>query len=823
MNAMKAALENRFRRAALLCYQHPVKVLVILLAGFALTLARVDRLTFDTSTESFFHATDPTLKNYQTFRDQFGRDDVIVIALKPQNLYTPPTLDKIRRLHEEISDRLSHVDDLTSIVNVRNVRGEGDRLIVEDLLETLPLDTETMKAFRRRVMSNPFFRDLIISADGSLTTIIIKLDTYDNAGQQGDDAIMSGFSENGVELADSGPVAAQTYLSDAEIEKILIDLRAILSRYADGSLEIFLAGTPVVDNAVKLMVARDMARFAGLSLAVIAGLLLLMFRRIAGVLIPLVIVVMSLGTMLGWMAWCRVPITIVTQILSSLVLVVGVGDAVHILAIFYRRLDRTGDRRRAIGDAVGHSGLAVAMTSLTTAGGLLSFATADIAPVADLGLFASIGVLSAFIYTVTLLPALIALWPIKKHPASKKGDGRLDRMLARTADFATGHPKSILLATALLVVASMAGISRLGFSHNILRWLPENLPIRQATQHIDDALNGSVSLEVVVDTGIPSGLYDHSFLTRLDTAAADIETMREGRVFAGKTWSLTSILKESHRALNENRPSHYRIPEDNALIAQEMLLFENSGSDDLEDVMDTQASRARLSIKSPFEDAIDYARLIPRVRNTMETAFPECTITISGIMALFARTIDNVMTSMAKSYVVAFGVITLLMFLFLNRPALGLLSMVPNLTPILMVLGFMGWKGIALNASNMLIGSIAIGLVVDDTIHFMHNFIRCFDSSKDVSAAVRETLQTTGHALLVTSLVLFCGFLTYGISAMKNIFQFGVLTATVIALALLADFLVAPALLAVWLRSRGNGRQQSSNHPRPPMAVSQRI
>jgi predicted RND superfamily exporter protein len=634
---------------------------------------------------------------------------------------------------------------------------------------------------------------LIVSSDGRLTSIVIQLDTYDD-GSGTDETMMAGFDEE----VSPPSLSKRRYLSDAQVTQFISDLEKILQRYQAPDFRITLAGSPVVDTAVKGLVIRDMTLFASLSIILIAVLLYLMFRRVTGVVIPIFIVVLSMISMLGAMAMFDIPITIVTQILSSFILVVGVADAVHILSIFYKELEKGTGRENAMANAMAHSGLAVAMTSLTTAGGLISFAWADIAPVAHLGVFAAFGVMLAFFYTIALLPSLMSILPVSGRSVNKSSGEQVDRGLEAIAVMATRYPKKILIVFLLLTLLAIAGLPQLRFSHNILAWLPKDLPQRQATEILDQRMRGTVSLEVIVDTGKVNGLYDHAVLSGLDAAAEQIQDLAVGKVFAGKVWSLTTVLKETHQALNENRSEFYAIPHDNELIAQEFLLFENSGAEDLEKIMDTRAQKARFTVKSPFEDAIDYVRFIAGVQRQLADRLPGASITMTGIMALFSQTVKNVMTSAIKSYVIALAVISLLMFLFLQKPSVAALSMLPNLIPIVMVLGFMGWVGIDLDSSNMLVGSIAIGLIVDDTVHFMHNFIRYYSRNGDTAAAVRNTLVTTGRALLVTSLVLCCGFLVYGFSSMGNIFNFGLLTALAIALALAADFLLAPALVILW-------------------------
>ncbi|MCI5117654.1 MAG: hypothetical protein D3913_06765, partial [Candidatus Electrothrix sp. LOE1_4_5] len=271
---------------------------------------------------------------------------------------------------------------------------------------------------------------------------------------------------------------------------------------------------------------------------------------------------------------------------------------------------------------------------------------------------------------------------------------------------------------------------------------------------------------------------------------------------AGKAWSITTILKEIHQALNENRAEFYRVPDDPDLIPQEFLLFENSGSDDLEDVTDSQFSKARFTIKVPFQDAVAYTDFIQTVNAHFQQTFPELKITTTGMTAIIFQTMARVIRSMAKSYIIALVVITVLMILLIGKLRTGLLSMVPNLFPIFLTLGIMGWFQVPLDLFTMLVGSISIGLAVDDTIHFMHNFRRYFEQSNDAKQAVMETLHSTGRAMLITTCVLSLGFFVFMFASMNNLVNFGWLTGFTILTALLADYFIAPALLVLVNREK---------------------
>jgi hypothetical protein len=548
-----------------------------------------------------------------------------------------------------------------------------------------------------------------------------------------------------------------------------------------------------------------MTRFVTLSILAIAILLWLLFRRLSGVLLPLIVVMLAVLCSLGLMAMNGIPIRVATEILPSFLLAVGVGASLHLQAMFFRNLAKGLGKESALARALGHSGLAIALTSLTTAGGLVSFIVAELAPIAEFGVFAPIGVMMTLLFSIILLPALIVVTPFREPATGRKqgSPGILDRLLMRFGDVATERPWTVLGISTLLVLTSLVGVTRIRVSYDPMAWFPETLPLRTATQTLDDEFQGSMVIEVLVDTQQENGLYDPELLNRFEELRAYAEALEYNGLRVGKALSISDIVKEINQALNQDQPEHYAIPQDRQLVAQELLLFENSGTDDLEDFVDPQFSLARFTLRVPYNDAIRYPPFIDRIQDHFARVLGQrAEVEVTGIVAVLSRTTSTLISSMIRSYIIALAVISSLMIFLIGSLRGGLLSMVPNLSPVIVTLGFMGWFDFPIDPFTLLIGCIGIGLAVDDTIHFMHNFQRYYTTSGDAHWAVHETLQTTGRALLFTTLVLCTGFFLYMFSSMQNVFQFGFLTGLCLILALLANVLLAPALMVLVTRRR---------------------
>jgi predicted RND superfamily exporter protein len=359
----------------------------------------------------------------------------------------------------------------------------------------------------------------------------------------------------------------------------------------------------------------------------------------------------------------------------------------------------------------------------------------------------------------------------------------------------------VVIVSSLLFLGALLLALQLRFSHNSLTYLGEDVPVRRAIELIDRELKGSVNVEVLVDTGRPQGLYDPGVMSRIQDAQGMAEDLIVDGRQVGRATAVADIVKEINRALNGGRSSSYMIPEERELIAQELLLYELGGGDKLDKLLDRDYTKARISVKVPWVDAISYVTVLDEFERTVQKLFSGiASVTVTGMAAIIMRTLSTIIRSMAESYLIAGSVITVLMILLIGNVRLGLISMAPNFIPIVLGLGLMKLTGIPLDYSTIMVGGIAIGLAVDDTVHFMHNFRRYYQRCGDAHQAVRMTLTSAGRAMLFTTVILGAGFFVLLFAELKSTINFGVITGFTILMALLADFLLAPALVVLMTR-----------------------
>jgi uncharacterized protein len=763
-----------------------IALLALVVGGLA---AQGSRVVMDTSPEGMLHGTDPARLAYDALRREFEGDSPIVVGVRAPATFDDAFLARLGALHGDLERDVPHLENVTSLVNARYTRGEDEAFVVGDLVPDWRAGGGDARSLRRFALAHPLYRDNFLSADGSLAAVVLETRSEVVDGAPGDADPLAVFAADGADLG-------RRPFSPVERAEVVDAVRAVLARHAAPDFQTVLSGSPVIVDAFDRTTLRDTTQCVIASIVGIYLLLWFFFRRLSGVLLPNVVVAGAVAATVGLMGLAGAPFTLSSPGIFAILIAVGTCSAVHLLTIFYRRLAHGDERRTAVAFAVGHAGPAIVMTALTTAAGLASFVNAPLASTAEMGLYSAAGVLLTLVLTLTLIPAILAVSPIRPHVASPAGSRGADRGLIELARFATRNHRPILAGSLVVLALGVLGARSLHFAHDPVSYFDADVPVRVDLETIDRELRGGTTLEVVIDSGRANGLYDPALLHGIDRASSELPQVTGDLMSAIRVFSINDVVKETNQALHANEPAHYALPSDGTLLSQQLFLFEQSGSDDLERMVDPQYRTTRVSIKTPYADGLVYREFVERVRGLFRQHLDGLAdVTVTGAMALEAQAIPYALETMAQGYVVAFVVISVMMIAFLGGLRIGLVAMVPNLLPILAVMGLMGLAGVPLDQTTIVIGSIGLGLVVDDTIHFLYNFQKYHRRTGDVTRAVEEAFLSAGRAMVVTSVVLVACFWVDLLATLSNINRFGFLVGLIVLAALVADFLVAPALM----------------------------
>ena len=780
MQKIRQSIDDVFYRSSSLIYDHPWLALIATAMMTVILSMGFSRLYIDVTPEGMLGENNPERVTYNKFRKIFENDEVVTILVETDDVFDAVFLDKLRDFHQELEEKTPYLDKVDSLINARLTRTIENELSVDAIIDEWPENRQAFKSFERRIRNNPAYRNILYAENKRFTTVRINLIAPINEMDAKKD-----FSYN--------------LLEADEVDLLVQYLLNVTAEFERRGVKTWLIGTPPTAWSLTKAIENDMGLFPGLALAVIAIVLGFLFRRISGVLIPIALVAMSLTATLGAMGLLGFPIASITQIMPSFLLAVGVGDAVHILTIFYRQYDKGEDKKEALTQAYRHSGSAILMTSLTTAGGLISFYFTDLVPVSDFGLVAPLGVIFALLYTLLMIPALVAILPLKaKIRKSLTRSSPIETVLLAAADICVRHPWKVVLSWALLIGLSSYSASHLEFTYQPSLMLAKDHKVRQGVETTNKEMHWGSYLDIVIDSKTPEGLHEPEILNLLEKMRAIAVDLQVGEIKVANAAVMTDLVKEINRALHEDQQSYYRIPESRSLVSQELLLFDLTGSEDLKRLVDERHQQARLTLLVPDKNVFHISQYKKALEKEFDAIMPEgVDYEITGLTAVVIEAFGKLLSTMVGSYAIAMMVIFPLMLLLIGRFSFALVSMIPNMAPIIVGLGFMTIMGIPLNIFTILIGSITIGIAVDDTIHFMQSYMRCRERGESVRHAIDHTVSITGKALMVTSITLIFGFLCFTLSSMESVQSFGMIVSLTIGIAFLADLTLMPSLLTL--------------------------
>ena len=749
--------EAMLRRRALL-----VAAALALTAFFAF---QIRHLELDTNNDIWFVEGDRTLELSDRFKAAFGNDDFVYVVFESEDFFRPESIRRMRELADALEASVPHLLELTWLGNVEDIVGREDQIEIEEFLAGTPEDPALLAGLRRRALSEPTFVNDLISTDGRIAGLLLEMDAYPD--QDGDPR-----------------------------KQVPPAVREVLARPEYRDLRLHAVGGPIIDYDIDVLTAKEAALFTSLCLVVQMGILFWVARGPRGVAVPIVIVALAITWTLGAITLYGFELNIFAILLPVLLICVGVGDSMHVIAEFQDQRDRGLPRHEALVQAMGIVGWPCLLTTLTTAAGFLAFLAARIKPFREMGIYTASGVAIALLLTYGLVPVLYS-WG-DPHARSEPGGASaprndvFDRFLRAVHALVVAHPRAIVACFIALLGISAFGYSKLEVESNSIEMFAPDVPIRQAYDYVDSRMGGSMSMEIMLDTGRSDGALDANFLTAMD----DLDGFVADHPLTTKTTSILDVLRKMRRAFHENRPEYYAIPETREEASQYLLLYESSGGDQKQKFVTFDHDLARLTARTRSLDTGDARRFVADVeRFVADELDMDAKVEFTGMLAWVRAMNDLIGEGQKRSFLAAFGVITIIMMLVLRSPGLGLISMVPNVFPVLISLGLLGLTGIEMDLGMMTFAAVIIGVAVDDTIHFFVRFRREFEGSGSYETALFETLTSVGRPITFTTLTLSLGFAVLAFSDMLGLVHFGLLAGFAFSWALLADFLFAPALL----------------------------
>lgn len=837
-----------YKIADLVLRQRLLSLLIVIGISAAAIWGIKQRFRMETGIDSFMEKGSKPRLILEEYRDNFGRDDSFIVLIRG-DVFSMGYLDQLKTLHDNLAkmnlkldslgkrpgasgkvpgteairaiakknaaeddfsdfDSLEKpgsgkttggavgwgdeaggtiVDEITSLVNFRRTRGRkvdngdgtsSDEIVVGELLDPWPAEA-ALPALKKTVLADRTLVGQVVSKEADYSVILVRTQ----------------------------------FMSDKDATKVLRHMRKLAAPFNKANFKIWIAGLPALNDAMNTTIQAEMQTLFSVASIVLIIVMILLFRHPLGVIGPLGVVIVSVIWSFGLMAILDIPMTPMTNIMPVFVMCVGIGDSVHILSV-YRDLRGEGvEHYEAIRQATGSTGLPVLFTTLTTALGLLSFQFVEIVVISDLGLASFGGVLFALILSMIIIPLTLSLG--KTTTFGRKTTSKTDlvdhllnfcasrsgpRFDGKGSQEARPRRRRLVLIVALLlsVAAAIAG-SRVKLWHDPLVFLPKEMPTRQAFDLMDQHLGGISNVQLLIRSKSAKGVKDIELLRGLEKLVAHVQGYEDARFpfkIVGNAISLLDVVKETYQALHGGDPAYYKLPEDQGKLDNTLFLFSQSGPEQFRRLVTTDEKLTQVSFRVRWLEATSYGPLTEHISAGINNFIGDrANISTTGAAYTVFTTVSSLIRNLLRSFSIALLVITILMTIFLREIRLALVAMVPNLMPLVLILGLMGVAGIPIDMSNLMIASIAIGIAVDDTIHFLHHFKLHHRAYDDLEAAIAHSFKHSGRALVSTIAILSLGFYVFMAGSMIGIIRFGLLIGTTVIFALLVDLIVTPALL----------------------------
>ncbi|MBW2466153.1 MAG: MMPL family transporter [Deltaproteobacteria bacterium] len=723
-------------------------------------------LTFDNDLRAFFSEENPQLQALEALENTYNKIDNVYFTIAPKdgNVFTRETLAAIEELTES-AWQIPYSSRVDSITNFQHTRSEDDELIVEDLVtDALNLSDEALQRIRETALSEPRLVNQQISPSGHVTGLNVNI-------------LPPGNSKDAVpEIA-------------AYVRKMVDDFQRKHPR-----IDIYLAGAIMFDNAFSEATRDDMKTLIPVMFAVLVTVIGLALRSYTGTVATLIIILLSMVTGMGLAGWLGIALTPASGIAPTIILTLAVADSVHIMATVYQQMSLGRPKQDAVAESLRLNLQPVFLTSITTAIGFLTMNFSDAPPFRDLGNIVAMGVVAAFFYSIFFLPSMLVILPIKVRKITATG-GKFCHACDRLADFVIRRRQPIFWIMAVLVVTLVSGMAKLELNDNFLKYFSKKYDIRRATDFMQENLRGWDIIEYSLDSGEPGGIHEPAFLNKVEEFA--LWYSKQPKVTFVST--LTDTIKTLNKNMHGDDPAYYRIPESRELAAQYLLLYELSlpFGQDLNNRINVDKSSTRMIVFLEHTTAKDQRQMDAKAREWLKNNAPPHMFTYgSGLSIIWAHISKRNIESMLGASFGALVLISAILIFALRSFRIGIISLLPNLAPAFMAFGIWGILVGQVGLGLSVIVSLTIGIVVDDTIHFLSKYLRARrEENAEPTTAVRYAFNTVGTAMWVTTLALVAGFSVLTASGYNINAQMGLLSAITISLALLLDFFFLPSLL----------------------------
>lgn len=751
-------------------------LLLTVMASVGITTG-AQHLGFSTNYRVFFSAENPQLTAFENFQDTYTKSDFLSFIVKsPEgDVFTPKNLTAIKELTEG-AWQIPYSTRVDSITNYQHTWAEEDDLIVEDLVEGDPItfNFNQLNRVRNIALNEPTIEKRLISTDGKTAQIAATMQFT------GDDP--------------------------AEVVKVAAAARALFADFKKKypELETALSGTVMMNNAFMEASMKDMMTLTPLMNVMILVMLLITLRSILGTLTTLVIMTLSAASAMGFGGWMGYPLTPPSVSTITVVLTLAIADSVHVMVTMFTNMRNGMEKYNAIKESLRVNFKPVFITSATTAIGFMSLNFSDAPPFHHLGNMSAFGVMMAFVLSVTLLPAMLAVLPVR---VKVRNVADPETYMDRFANFVIKQKKILLAGMSAIVIALSAMVPYLELNDQFVQYFDETVEFRTDTEFMIENLTGIYQAEYSVSAKNAGGISEPVYLQNLERFSTWLKAQPE----VMHVYDQTEVFKRLNKSLNSDDESFYKLPEDRDLAAQYLLLYEMSlpYGLDLNDRMNIDKSATRLTATLTDLSTVEVREFKDRSEEWLKNNTPSYMHAVAtSPTVMFSYISERNINSMMTGNIIALISICIIIGIALRSVKMGLFSIVPNIFPALMAFGFWTILNGQVNMAVAIVVAVSLGIIVDDTVHFLSKYDRARkEKNMNPEDAVRYAFHMVGNALVITTITLMAGFGVLAMSSFQMNSTMGILTAIAVGFALIVDFLLLPALLLLFDKREFNSEK----------------
>ncbi|MCI2228675.1 MMPL family transporter [Polaribacter sp. MSW13] len=715
---------------------------------------------------------------YNKFLEIFGEEgNLVILGIKDSTVFTPKKFNAWNKLVDEFDD-LEEIDFTLSIADVQKLKADRKKrkFVLEPLYETEPKSLKEVSEIKKQLFEKlPFYDNLLFNKEtGTLqTAIYIKKEIINTPKRR-----------------------------DFIFDKLIPNIEKFEK---DNNVDVRISGMPYIRTLNAQNIQDEIILFVVGALGITAIIFFFFFRSFRATFITLLVVLIGVIWAFGFIGWFRYEITVLSALIPPLIIVIGVPNAVFLINKYQQEIKKHGQQAKALQRVITKVGNATLMTNITTASGFATFVFVKSNLLREFGILASVNIVSIFILALLIIPIIYSFMPLPKKKHLNHLETRwIENVVNWMEKTVKDHRIAIYFATVIVIMAGIIGVYKIRVSGSLIEDMPKSKQFYKDIKFFEREFGGIMPLEILIDTKKDKGVMKLSTLKKMDKINETIESFPE----LSKPISVVNLVKYSKQAYYKGNPKYYQLPTNQ----EQSYIFSytknsNSEAGMLKNFVDSTGRYARITtfMKDIGTDKMNVIQ--ERLQAVIKKEFPseKYKVTITGKALVFIKGTNYLINNLVISLSLAILLIALFMAWMFRSPQMILISLLPNILPLLITAGLMGYFDIPIKPSTILVFSIAFGISVDDTIHFLAKYRQELITNKwRVKQSVYAALRETGVSMFYTSIVLFFGFLTFTLSSFGGTIALGGLVSITLLLAMVSNLLLLPSLLLTFEKKIAN-------------------